>query len=97
LLTYHYVKEGKPYIEAHIDMVCTYSDLDDEIGLPKLDDPETGGVGGWLSCHMLPFVRPVTATGQDEVIFHPSTMNEMVWMIDGITPLGSKGGLETGK
>jgi hypothetical protein len=39
----------------------------------------------------------VTATGQDEVIFHPSTMNEMVWMIDGITPLRSKGGTGNGK
>jgi hypothetical protein len=53
---------------------------------------------GWLSCRMLSCVRPVTATGQDEVIFHPSTMNEMVWMlIDGITPLRSKGELEMGK
>jgi hypothetical protein len=96
-LTYHYVKEGKPYIEAHVDMVYTYSDSDDEIGLPKLDDPETGGIRGWLSCRMLPCVWPATTTGQDEVIFHPSTMNEMVWMIDGITPLRSKGGTEHGK
>jgi hypothetical protein len=60
-------------------MVYTYSEANDEIGVPKLDDAETGGVGGWLSCWMLPCIHPVTSIGQDEVIFHPSTMNEIVW------------------
>jgi hypothetical protein len=41
---------------------------------------------------MLPCVQPVTAIAQDEVIFHPSTMNKMIWMMDGITPLRTKGG-----
>jgi hypothetical protein len=60
-LTYRYAKEGEPYVEAHVDVAYTYSDSDDEIRLPKLDDPETGGVGGWLSFRMLPCERPVTA------------------------------------
>jgi hypothetical protein len=97
-LTYRYeTKEGEPFVEAHVDMVYSYSDFDDEIGLPKLDCEETGGVGGWLSCRILPCVRPVTAIGQDEVIFHPSTLNENCWIVDDISPLRSKGGTGNGK
>jgi hypothetical protein len=62
-------------------MVYTYLDADDVIGLPKLDDPEMGGVGpSWFLVlyHTFLFVWPVAAIGQDEVIFHPSTTNEMV-------------------
>ena len=97
-LTHHYKSiEGAAYVEAHVDMVYTYSDADDIIGLPKLDDPERGGVGGWLSCRILPCIRPVCVIGQDEVIFHPSTMNENCWKIDEVSPLRSKGGTGNGK
>jgi hypothetical protein len=95
--THHYINEGVPYVEVHVDALYSYSDLDDEMGLPKLDSEATGGLGGWLSCRIFPCVRPVAAIGQDEVIFHPSTMNEMVWMVDGITQLRSKGGTGNGK
>jgi hypothetical protein len=71
LLTYHYSKEGEPYIEAHVDMVYTSLDSNDKIGLPKLDDPEMGGVGGWLLFRMFPCVRLVIAIRQDKVIFIP--------------------------
>jgi hypothetical protein len=81
------VNGGVPFVEVHVDVLYSYSAADDELGLPKLDDQEPGGLRGWLSCRMLPCVQPVTAIGQDEVIFHPSTMNEIVWMVDGITPL----------
>jgi hypothetical protein len=46
LLTHRYSKNNQPYVEAHVNMVYTYSDADDEIGLPKLDNPEMGGTGG---------------------------------------------------
>jgi hypothetical protein len=34
-------------------MVYNYSASDNKIGLPKLDNEETGGVGGWLTCRIL--------------------------------------------
>jgi hypothetical protein len=97
-LTYHYEKEVQPFVEAHINMVYSYSNSDNVIGLPTLDEKETRAViGGWLACKILPCVRPMMAIGQDKVIFHSSTMNKMVWMIDGITPFQSKGGTGNGK
>jgi hypothetical protein len=35
--------------------------------------------------------------GQDKVVFHPNTMNENGWSIDGVHPMRSKGGTGGGK
>jgi hypothetical protein len=56
LLTYHFEKEGKPYAEAHVDMVHTYSDSNNETGLPKLDDSDERG--WWLVVVLNASVRP---------------------------------------
>jgi len=53
--------------------------------------------GGWLSARIFPCIRPLAEIGQDEVMFHPNTMNENAWLIDGVHPMQSKGGTGGGK
>ena len=94
-LTYHYQPKetGIDMVEVHVDVAYSYTDEDNlNEFLPKLP-----AEGGWLSTRMFPCICPLCEIGQDEVVFHPNTMNEMAWTIDDVSPLRSKGGTGGGK
>ena len=80
-------------VEVHVDVAYSYTEDDDKNEfLPKLC-----AEGGWLSARLFPCIRPLAEIGQDEVVFHPNTMNENAWLIDGVHPMQSKGGTGGGK
>jgi hypothetical protein len=60
-------KNGEEYIEAHIDMIANYDDMDDVY-------LQNSPFGGNLSVRKPPHVKPLVVFGQDEAIYRSTSL-----------------------